>query len=162
MWAKLPLLSYKSIFYSCACGWFRGFLMIYWITVSAVRMWNTPVWRRKPHMDLPEFECCCYRMIKWRHLDCNQPEQQLKSLSLSASFKCCLQMLYIIKYFKRPDPFYLIRHVRFWWIVGVLKTRLVYFPSANYKCDYRPDWFEQIIDTTDGSFCQPTNNPCSW
>lgn len=51
-------------------------------------MWNTPGWRCKPHVDLPDVDLRCYGKMKWRHLKCNQGDRQLKSLS--AIFKCCL------------------------------------------------------------------------
>lgn len=82
------------------------------------------------------------------------------NLSLSESFKCCLQMLYTIKYLQHPDYFNVFRYVQFCSIVSVPKTRHVHFPSANYgyTVDYRPDWVEQIINTANWrwSFCQRT------
>lgn len=168
----LPLLPYKYIFYSCTWvtgSWFRVFQISWWFT----ELLSVP-WRCGTHLyeDANHPRICLMLIyvamgqlndVIWTVTNQNSSWKfSPLSLSLSASFKCCLQMLYTIKYFQPPDPFYSIRYARFWWIVSVLKTRLVYFPSANYRCDYRPDWFEQIIDPTNWSFCQPTNKPCSW
>lgn len=72
--------------------------MIYWIAVSGVQMWNTPVWRCKPPMDVPDVNLCGYETINdiiWTAT--NQTSSW--NLSLPLSLQHCVQMLYTIKYF---------------------------------------------------------------
>lgn len=111
-----------------------SFLISWWFTalVSAVQMWNTPGWRCKPHMDLPDVDLCCdgkkLNDVIWT------ATETTSSWNLSLPF---LNAAYTIKYFQQADHFDLIRNVPFWRILIVLETRLEHFPSANYRCGSR-------------------------